>query len=100
MLARRAEQLLQGVVGPRQLGNLITVEQSGQVTVTDLKEVFDGRLQLAGPIRPTGQGRQMGRVVSPHRLARLSLGVAQNLGGLMDHIKPLFDRRPQLGRLA
>lgn len=98
MVALGAEQLLQGVVGARQVRHIGGVEQSWSIAVRDLAEVVEGGTKPFHPI-PVALHRPQQSVEAPPDLGpRLTGGVGQEVGGRMHEDEALFHRRPERGR--
>jgi len=100
MVSGGAEELLQGVIGPGQVGNLIAMEQAGQVAGRDFQEVPQGRARSPGPLTLPSHRPQMGPVLAADDLGGAFLGVAENRGGLLHQAKGVLDRRPECGGLG
>ena len=95
MVAVRAEQPLQRVVGARQIGHAIAVEQAGAVAGGHLHEVVDGAGQRAGIPAPRGPGRQQALVAGLHA-DRIEPGPAgENVGGRTKPAMRATDVRPK-----
>jgi hypothetical protein len=76
VVPRGAKQLFQRIVGTRQIGDLVTVEQARHVTVADFEEVPEQRLQFVRLPGQTTHAPQMGRVSPAYRLGRGPADVA------------------------
>ena len=97
VIALRAEQLLQGVVGSGQAGDVGRVEQSGPIAPRDLAEVVEGRAEIDhAPTVALHRGEQA--VEAPPDLgARLPGGIGQQAGGGVHEDEALLHRRPERG---
>jgi len=95
VVARRAEELLQVIVGARHIGDVMATNEPGAGAGRHLEKVVDGRGQAAG--RPAF-GRHLGQ---QRRVPRLHLGaipplrVGQEVGGSLDPAIRVFHGRPQ-----
>ena len=95
VVAVRAKQLLQRVVGARQIGHAIAVEQARAVAGRHLHEVVDGTSQRAGRIAPRGPSRQQALVADLHA-DRIEPGlVGKNMGGRTEPAMGTTDVRPE-----
>ena len=72
MVAMRPKGLLQVVIGPRQLRNLVAVKEPGPVTARYLEEVSQGRSERPG-----------GRLVPRHRAQRATQALLHQRPGMV-----------------
>src|SRR5687768_16992179 len=80
----RPKQLLQRVVGARQVCHAITMEQAEAVAGRHLHEVVDGASQRAGCVAPRGPSRQQALVADLHTDS-IELGlIGKDMGGRME----------------
>jgi hypothetical protein len=84
MVALRAKQLLEGVVGARQVRHAGGVEQAGPVTVRDLSEVIEGNSESANTAAVPLHGRKQAREAPPDLCARLARFIGEEAGGGMN----------------
>jgi hypothetical protein len=94
MVTGRAKQLFQIIVGPRQIGNVITVEQSRPVTVGDFQEMGDGGLELPGVLRPSTHVTQENAVSPTNRRTAMLLWIIENVCGSMNKAESGSHWRP------
>src|SRR3954451_14211795 len=80
MVALGAEELLQVVVGRRQVGNLQVVEQAGAVAVGDLEEAVDGIAQGAAGIPAVAPSVEQAGVAGLDVIGRAPGRVLQDAG--------------------
>ena len=97
VVALRAEQLLQGIVGAGQAGHVGHVEQSGPIAPCHLAEVVEGRAEINhAPTVTLHRGEQA--VKAPPDLgARLPGGIGQQAGGSVHEDEALLHGRPERG---
>ena len=99
VIALRAERVLKVIVGPRQIRDSVTVEQSRAVAGGDRAKVPDGIAQTAGTIMVACHGTDQSIEAAPNHDRVLSVMVVQNVRGLMDPLIGTFDVGPQHGGL-
>ena len=97
--AVRAEQLLERVVGARQVGDGVAVEQAGAVAAGHLEEMVDRLGERAGLAAVARHGGEQPAEATAHRLDRLTGGIRQDSGRLVDPGVGATDRRPQAPRV-
>ena len=98
VVALRAEQLLEIVVGPRQARHGVAVEQSWTVAPGHLGEMLYGQSQRSGPIAMAMHSRDQAVKTATHHDGSLTLVVAQHSGcGVHPGVGPL-DIRPECRR--
>lgn len=95
-----AELLLQSVVGPRQVGNLITVKEPRPVAARDLDEMDDGLFQLPGLLPMARHGAEKAGKAFPNVFAGGLLRIVQNLRRFVDPSESNSYTRPQRSRFA
>ena len=93
--AVRAEQPLEVVVGARQVGDGVAVEQAGAVAAGHLQEVVDGAGERAGLGAVARHGGEQPVEAAAHRLRRLAGGIPQDPGRPVDPGVGATDRWPQ-----
>ena len=98
MVAGGAETPLQIVVGPRQAGGVVAVEQARRVAGRDLLELFDGWCQRPERILPVGHLLEQILVRSPHGSSRSFFMIGQDVRCPVNPLVGLADRRPQRSR--
>ena len=79
-----SEQLLEIVVGARQIGDDITMEQAGAVAAGHLEEMVDRAGEAASLGAVAHHGAEQAIKTASQRLGRLAGSVAQDPGGLVD----------------
>jgi len=90
-----SEQLLEPVVGPRQVFDPITVEQAGPPAGSDLHEAIDGFDQGAGFAAPLGPSCQEA-LVAGLDTDRIEPGpIAKDMGGRAEPTVGAADVRPE-----
>jgi PAS domain S-box-containing protein len=92
-----AEQLLETVVGARQLGDGATVEQPRSVAAGDLAEVVDGPGQVTGAGAVAGHGRDQAVEATLNHGGVLAGLIAQDVSGSMHPAIGALDVRPEGG---
>ena len=80
----RPEQLLERVVGARQIGDGIAVEQAGTVAAGHLAEMLDRLGERAGLGAVARHGGEQPVKAAAHRLGRLAGGIPQDFGRLVN----------------
>ena len=93
--AVRAEQLLERVVGARQVGDGVAVEQAGAVAAAHLAEMLDRLGERAGLGAVVRHGGEQPVEATPHRLGRRAGGILQDPRRLVHPGVGTTDRRPQ-----
>ena len=96
MLAARAKQLLQSVVGARQVGNAVAVEQTRPVASRHLVEVIDRRAKRAGLAAVAAHSADQPVKAPAHDLCRCTISVAEDVRGGMDPAIGALDVGPQM----
>ena len=97
VVALRAEQLLQGVVGARQVGDVGGMEQPGSVTARHLAEALKGCAEIASAVAMVPHRRQQAIEAPPDLGPRLTGGVGQQPRGGVHQDEALPHRGPQRG---
>jgi hypothetical protein len=95
MVALRAKQLLERVVGARQVRHAGGVEQAGPVTVRHLTEVIEGNSECADTAPVPLHGRKQARKAPPDLCARLTGGVGEEPGGGMNEAVGSLQTQPE-----
>ena len=95
MAAVRPEQLLEIIVGARQIRHSIAVEQAGAVAAGHLEEMLDRLGKVAGLVTVAAHGAEQAVQAMAHGLGRLAGGVAQDPGGLVDPSIDAANVRPE-----
>lgn len=98
VVALRAEQLLEVVVGPRQARHAVAVEQSGPVAAEHLGEVLNGRGQTAGAIAVPAHGRDQAIEPPADGCGSLATSIAQQPCRGVHPGVGAFHIRPERGR--
>ncbi len=97
LVTLRPEQLLKAVVGARQVGNDVAVEQVRPVAAGDLAEVLHSCGKAAGLVPVARHGRDQTIEATPHHGGGLPSGVAEDVRGLMHPAISTLDVRPEGG---
>ena len=84
MVTGRAEQLFQTVVGSRQIGDLITVEQSRPIALGHFDKMPKGRRKRPGFVGPATYAAKEATVAATDRRAAMPPGIVQDACGLMN----------------
>lgn len=95
VVALRAEQLLQGIIGPRQVGPVGGMEQPRPVAARHLAEVVEGASKVADTVAVTLH-RCQETLEAPPDLGSCLLGrIGQQTRGSMHEDEALLHRRPE-----
>jgi transposase len=95
----RPEQLLEIVVGARQIRHGIAMEQAGAVAAGHLAEMVDRLAEETGFGAVASHGGEQAIEAAPYRFGRLAGGVAQDPGRLVNPGVRTADRWPQALRV-
>ena len=98
VVALRTEELFEGVVGPRQVGPVGSVEQPGPVASRNLAEVVEGCPKVVRSATMTLHGGQQPVEASPDLGPRLAGGVGQEARGSMHEDEALLHLGPERRR--
>jgi hypothetical protein len=99
MMTGGTKELFQTVVGPRQIGHVITVKQAWPVAPGDLQEVLENASDLPGPPRFPAHAPQQISIAPTNRGTGLFLQVVENRRSTMDEAEGHLDGRPHRNRL-
>ena len=94
MVTGRAEPLFQTIVGPRQIGDVITVEQSRPVALGHFDKMPQGRPKRSGFVGPATYAAQEATVAPTDRRAAMPPGMVQDACGLMNQSEARSYGRP------
>ena len=97
MVPLRAEQLLEAVVGAREVGDGVAVEQAGPVAAGDLAEVLDGLGQMARSGAVARHGPDQSIEAPPDHGGGLAGRVAQDARRPVHPAVDALDVRPEWG---
>ena len=97
VVALRAEQLLQGIVGAGQTGDVGGMEQPRPITPRDLAEVVESRAEIDDASTVALHRGEQAVEAPPDLGACLRGGIGQQAGGGMHEDEALADRRPERG---
>lgn len=98
VVAMSAENLLQIVVGVRQIGHGIAVKQTRPVTFRHLQKVLDSRAQAACQAAMGADLTEQALVATAHFFRIEAVAVGEDFARRIEPPIDAFDRRPQLGR--
>jgi hypothetical protein len=90
----RAKQLFKIIVGPRQIGNIVTMEQSRPVTVGDFQKLSDDALELVGFVRRSTHVTQENATPPTNRRTAMLFGIVENTYAPMNKTAPGSRCRP------
>ncbi len=80
VIALRPKQLLQPIVGARQVGHRFGVEQPGPVAARHFAKVINGSSQHANPVAVPLHGAKQTSTAPPHPLGAVAVRVAEHVG--------------------
>ena len=96
----RSKTLLQGVIGPGHIGDLIAVKEAWPVTARDLEEVCQGRGEPSCGSAVPRHGAQQAAQAMLHRGPSEVVGVREDVSRPMHPAVGDTHVRPQGGRLG
>jgi hypothetical protein len=99
MMTGGTKELFPTVVGPWQIGHVITVKQAWPVASGDLQEVLENAPDPPGPPRFPVHTPQQISITPTNRGTGLFLQVVENRRSTMDEAEGHLDRRPHRSRL-
>ena len=95
MVALRAKQLLERVVGARQVRHVSGLEEARPVTVRDLAEVIEGNSERADMAAVALHGCKQAREAPPDLCAGLARFIGEEAGGGMNEAVGPLQIRPE-----